>query len=106
MCAIFIGRDDFSGSRRDQPLFKRGWVFQERLLSRRTLHFDKDRIAWECQESRGLSEYLPEGLPCGCHFDVFEQLQFSLDPYAEVYRTLDSVEAQLTIREHWWALIE
>ncbi|PVH75737.1 HET-domain-containing protein [Cadophora sp. DSE1049] len=97
-------RDDFSGLRRHQPLFKRGWVFQERLLSRRTLHFDKGRIAWDCQESRGLSEYLFEGLPCGCHFNVFEQ--FGLDPYAEVYRSFNSVEAQLTITEYWWALIE
>lgn len=27
---------------------ERGWVFQERLLSRRTLHFAKDQIYWEC----------------------------------------------------------
>lgn len=26
----------------------RGWVLQERLLSRRTLHFAKDRVYWEC----------------------------------------------------------
>lgn len=29
----------------------RGWVFQERLLSNRFIHFTKDEIFWECRES-------------------------------------------------------
>jgi len=32
------------------PLMQRGWVFQERLLSRRFLCFAKNEILWECQE--------------------------------------------------------
>jgi hypothetical protein len=30
-------------------LNRRGWVVQERLLSRRILHFTKERVFWECQ---------------------------------------------------------
>lgn len=30
------------------PLFTRGWCFQERLLSRRILHFTRDEVIWEC----------------------------------------------------------
>ncbi|KAH6682180.1 hypothetical protein F5X68DRAFT_172126 [Plectosphaerella plurivora] len=30
------------------PLNTRGWVFQERVLSRRTLHFTKNQVYWEC----------------------------------------------------------
>ncbi|KAF2683898.1 HET-domain-containing protein [Lentithecium fluviatile CBS 122367] len=30
------------------PLNQRGWVFQERLLSKRTLHFAENQIFWEC----------------------------------------------------------
>ncbi|PVH85902.1 HET-domain-containing protein [Cadophora sp. DSE1049] len=30
-------------------LSTRGWVFQERILSPRTLHFSKYEMAWECQ---------------------------------------------------------
>ena len=30
------------------PLNQRGWVVQERLLSRRTLHFGREQIAWDC----------------------------------------------------------
>ncbi|PVH81595.1 HET-domain-containing protein, partial [Cadophora sp. DSE1049] len=31
------------------PLSTRGWCFQERELSRRTLHFTTHRIFWECR---------------------------------------------------------
>jgi hypothetical protein len=31
-------------------LSDRGWIFQERVLSRRILHFGKDQIFWECNE--------------------------------------------------------
>ena len=38
----------------------RGWVYQERILSRRILYFNKGEIAWECQEHRA-TETFPEG---------------------------------------------
>ncbi|KAF5988686.1 acetyltransferase [Fusarium bulbicola] len=61
ICAIFTA-DDFSWARVDLPLSNRAWVFQERLLSPRTLHFGSDRISWECGRSHNLTEYLPEGV--------------------------------------------
>jgi len=39
-----------SDSYSTSPLEQRGWVFQERLLSRRFLCFDKNEIQWECLE--------------------------------------------------------
>lgn len=38
------------------PLFSRGWCFQERLLSRRVLHFTRNEIIFECGE----------GMRCEC----------------------------------------
>lgn len=32
------------------PLMSRGWAFQERLLSRRILHFAEAELVWECRE--------------------------------------------------------
>ncbi len=32
------------------PLMHRGWVFQERLLSPRYLHFGQNELLWECME--------------------------------------------------------
>jgi hypothetical protein len=34
----------------DLPLLGRGWVFQERLLSPRILHFGQDELMWGCME--------------------------------------------------------
>ncbi|KAK8232575.1 hypothetical protein HDK77DRAFT_451204 [Phyllosticta capitalensis] len=33
----------------DMPLSRRAWVFQERFMSPRVLHFGTDRIFWECR---------------------------------------------------------
>jgi hypothetical protein len=33
------------------PLLSRAWVYQERLLSKRVLHFARGEIYWECMES-------------------------------------------------------
>ena len=33
------------------PLQRRGWVFQERMLSRRVVHFMEQELWWECRES-------------------------------------------------------
>ncbi|KAF5558719.1 heterokaryon incompatibility protein [Fusarium phyllophilum] len=32
------------------PLTNRGWIFQERILSPRVLHFTKTQVVWECFE--------------------------------------------------------
>ncbi|KAK7529856.1 heterokaryon incompatibility protein-domain-containing protein [Phyllosticta citribraziliensis] len=32
------------------PLLQRAWVFQERMLSRRTVHFTPSEMVWECRE--------------------------------------------------------
>jgi Heterokaryon incompatibility protein (HET) len=34
----------------DTPLNQRAWVFQERLLAPRTVHFTKGKIFWECRQ--------------------------------------------------------
>ncbi|KAF1966850.1 HET-domain-containing protein, partial [Bimuria novae-zelandiae CBS 107.79] len=40
----------------------RGWVFQERLLSPRLLHFTKDQVFWDCA-TMSACETFPGGLP-------------------------------------------
>jgi len=35
---------------RRSPLNSRGWVVQERILSKRIIHFNSDQIFWDCQQ--------------------------------------------------------
>ena len=44
------------------PLSKRAWAFQERCLAKRTLHFTRNELFWECQQMC-CSEVFPKGLP-------------------------------------------
>ncbi|KAI9878174.1 MAG: hypothetical protein M1830_001711 [Pleopsidium flavum] len=56
-CTIFFGPrlPTYNGAIRGGidgvPLNDRGWTLQERLLSRRVLHYGKHEMFWECQES-------------------------------------------------------
>lgn len=43
-------------------LNNRGWVFQERFLARRVLHFSTTQLGWECRQLTAL-EVFPKGLP-------------------------------------------
>jgi len=40
----------------------RGWVFQERLMSPRTIHVSQDQVLWECRDLCAC-ETFPDGLP-------------------------------------------
>ena len=44
------------------PLNRRGWVLQERLFSRRILHFGRQQTLWQCNELCAAEQY-PDGLP-------------------------------------------
>jgi hypothetical protein len=43
----FPDGSSYSG-RTDWPLLKRGWVFQERILAPRIVHYAKHQLYWEC----------------------------------------------------------
>ncbi|KAI0541689.1 heterokaryon incompatibility protein-domain-containing protein [Xylaria digitata] len=53
--AFLDGLTDFRDSVDDGPLNHRDWVLQERLLSRRILHFGERMMYWECAQ-RSASE--------------------------------------------------
>ena len=47
---ICAGMDDFNNDVEKAQLNTRAWVMQERVLSRRTIHFSNNQIYWECGE--------------------------------------------------------
>ncbi|KAL8828968.1 MAG: hypothetical protein Q9170_006368 [Blastenia crenularia] len=61
----------------DAPLSKRAWVFQERHLARRIIHFTQNEIVWECcaKAPYFASETFPNGTPLRRVFDNKPKLQ-------------------------------
>ncbi len=53
-----FARDELLGN----PINRRGWVLQERLLSHRIIHFGAHQVFWECRQLLAC-ETFPEGLP-------------------------------------------
>jgi hypothetical protein len=59
---IFIDGDLWNDEVGESPLMERGWVFQERFLAPRVLHFGMRQLAWECNGG-GALQMFPTGLP-------------------------------------------
>lgn len=57
-----FNHDEWLQSVDEAPLNKRAWVFQERLLSPRIIHFSEFSIFFECLEFKA-SERFPAGIP-------------------------------------------
>jgi hypothetical protein len=58
----FVNRD-IQGRAGLFPLNQRAWVFQERLLAPRTVHFGRYQVFCECQHVAAASECFPRGIP-------------------------------------------
>ncbi|CAJ0549988.1 Ff.00g065830.m01.CDS01 [Fusarium sp. VM40] len=74
------------------PLMGRGWVFQERFLSPRVVHFGMRQLAWECDGGSAL-EMFPTSLPPG--FEDFFKTNVCV-PIMQSMQTTDP--ADFTVR--------
>ncbi|KAK9772239.1 putative Heterokaryon incompatibility domain-containing protein [Seiridium cardinale] len=57
-----IAESTWHGDLLNGPLYKRGWVFQERMLAPRILHYSKEQAFWDCS-TISACESFPHGLP-------------------------------------------
>ena len=46
-----LPQETWRGGVESMPLNSRGWVLQERILSRRNVHFGAEQVFWECRQS-------------------------------------------------------
>lgn len=77
------------------PLLTRGWVFQERLLSCRVLHFGETELAWECAEQT----------TCECSRGVDLLTVATLDKTKHHQALLSSSEASYKLSSRWRVMI-
>ncbi|KAF5544825.1 heterokaryon incompatibility protein [Fusarium phyllophilum] len=59
---LFADEDLFLKEVNRSPLQTRAWVYQEWLMSKRTIHFAKSQVFWECDHLCAC-EVFPDGLP-------------------------------------------
>jgi hypothetical protein len=62
---------------RHSLLFKRAWIFQERLLAKRVLHLGRKQLFWECRTDN-FCETFPLGLPLALKnpFSFFHKIAY------------------------------
>jgi hypothetical protein len=77
-----VDHEDWEKNVSKSPLYRRSWVLQERLLSRRIIHFATDKLYWECS-SLEASEEFPSGFPDGLGESFKQLLPFSGLPKIE-----------------------
>ena len=85
----------------ESPLQQRGWIFQERLLSPRKLHFCEDQILWECKKLHASEDWhtglWPSRLlPLAKQTDTPELSSLYYPPRLKLSRK------QLESFEKWW----
>ncbi|KAI9708475.1 MAG: hypothetical protein M1820_003936 [Bogoriella megaspora] len=59
---LVVAKDIWKDELLFSPVYSRGWVFQERMLSPRLLHFAKHQVFWDCA-AVSACETFPSGLP-------------------------------------------
>ena len=94
----------------ERPLNRRAWVFQERLLSPRLLHFSQDQILFECRMGVA-SEFYPSGLPKSYmtqSFTNFKSLAvFGLEMGSgQRTNTQVQLDSLIGVYQYWTSLVE
>ncbi|KAK3394998.1 heterokaryon incompatibility protein-domain-containing protein [Podospora didyma] len=86
---------------RQSPWYSRGWVFQERTLSRRLLIFSEKQILWSCQKLQA-AETWPVGKTSKNHIDRFESFEVEKE---RLNRLLDKSEGVCKGHAAWWTFL-
>ncbi|CAI6067856.1 unnamed protein product [Clonostachys chloroleuca] len=81
------------------PMNSRGWVTQERFLSRRQFNFSRKEVYWECDELIA-SEHFPKGLPD----ELWDLTTLNQDTTPGGHHSLDFND-EPKLRQAWSALV-
>ncbi|KAF4464239.1 heterokaryon incompatibility [Fusarium albosuccineum] len=90
-------RDYWSYYQQNNPLYNRGWVFQEWFLAPRVLYFTRHQMLWEC-----MMEHKCEGFPRGLpdhHSD--KHYEYLWGPETPWKNDLDTGEAKFSFGQYY-----
>jgi Heterokaryon incompatibility protein (HET) len=65
------------------PILSRAWFYQERLLSRRILHFSNEELQWECRENTA----------CDCGFTKADEEDLKIEHYQSMMEAIEQGES-------------
>lgn len=90
----------------DTRLASRGWIFQERALAPRVLHFGFDQLLWECAQSERAEEF-PLGLPQRFINSGRRDFKWHLttDPGSEMTDTTTPTDHHSRLLDQKWAVV-
>lgn len=88
------------------PTSRRAWIFQERILSPRVLHFTGNELYWECSTQRLACESFPDGVP---HADL--QFRSNIAPFnpTHAYRMEEDTslsDGHQSVLSAWYSALE
>ena len=89
----------------ESPLLKRGWVFQERLLSRRIIHYTKGKIIFECQTSKPRTECNEMETHDKVKAEERDQNTNEVKQLATLNQKVALVDFQENYRLRWYSLV-
>ncbi|KAF4960223.1 hypothetical protein FSARC_10546 [Fusarium sarcochroum] len=98
-----INKGAFCDEVLSQPLFRRGWVFQEWILSPKTIHVARDQLWWTSASSMKSESFASNETCEGYEFEANREFQHTMAP-----GTLYSIKGQSdrTLRPVWHTLLQ
>jgi hypothetical protein len=84
------------------PLQSRGWVLQERILSRRIIHFAEDQVYWECDKSFSCEEGFRQH---ELHGKLYLRSDVSLTR-TSISELVESPESYIRLQQTWSLILK
>jgi hypothetical protein len=96
---------DWAGLLENEPLSSRAWTLQERLLSRRLLHYTNSELLWECYTCSARESDIEESAPKGMDpMERFRLTSLKRSQHANVGRT--NTKFGLAVLDFWYIAVQ
>lgn len=87
------------------PLVRRAWICQERLLSRRNLHYGNGQVFWECAQ-HGASELFPKGYKEIYNSQTKQKIRSRKIELSDGLDRMADVKTKAKIQDMWSEIVE